>query len=176
MPCMQAINPLELASEALKEIQTRFYKDYPAHPEEARYGFATPSTMKPTQWTCEWISNQMQDIHAIWAPPSILWRLHLKDIWVFVTCTDMDSVSFVVGVLMVTIDCPKLLGHLSYCFCIVAKLSTKVCLIERNYIPQRSLGQPCIPQQCMSRQHCDLAKADDAPFHPMKTRKNDFLD
>jgi hypothetical protein len=50
---MQAINPLELASEALKVIQTRFYEDFPAHPEEARYGFATPSTMKPTQWTCK---------------------------------------------------------------------------------------------------------------------------
>jgi acetylornithine deacetylase len=47
----KAINPLELASEALKVIQNRFYKDYPAHPEEARYGFATPSTMKSTQWT-----------------------------------------------------------------------------------------------------------------------------
>ncbi|CAM6125900.1 unnamed protein product [Calypogeia fissa] len=46
-----AINALELSSEALKEIQTRFYKDYPAHPDEKRYGFATSSTMKPTQWT-----------------------------------------------------------------------------------------------------------------------------
>lgn len=38
--------------EALKEIQNRFYSDFPAHAEEARYGFATPSTIKPTQWSC----------------------------------------------------------------------------------------------------------------------------
>ncbi|PPS00165.1 hypothetical protein GOBAR_AA20490 [Gossypium barbadense] len=36
--------------EALKEIQLRFYKDFPPHPDEQVYGFATPSTMKPTQW------------------------------------------------------------------------------------------------------------------------------
>ncbi|XP_073132950.1 acetylornithine deacetylase [Henckelia pumila] len=46
----KAINPLELAMEALKEIQSRFYKNFPAHPNESVYGFATPSTMKPTQW------------------------------------------------------------------------------------------------------------------------------
>lgn len=50
---MQAINPLELAMEALKEIQLRFYRDFPPHPKEEVYGFATPSTMKPTQWSCE---------------------------------------------------------------------------------------------------------------------------
>lgn len=47
----KSVNPLELCMEALKEIQKRFYDDFPAHPEEARYGFATPSTMKPTQWS-----------------------------------------------------------------------------------------------------------------------------
>ncbi|KAJ6820847.1 putative acetylornithine deacetylase [Iris pallida] len=47
----KAINSLELASEALKEIQTRFYRDFPPHPQEEVYGFATPSTMKPTQWS-----------------------------------------------------------------------------------------------------------------------------
>ncbi|EPS71024.1 hypothetical protein M569_03733, partial [Genlisea aurea] len=47
----KAINPLELAMEALKEIQVRFYKDFPPHPSEQVYGFATPSTMKPTQWS-----------------------------------------------------------------------------------------------------------------------------
>lgn len=46
----KAINPLELAMESLKEIQSRFYKDFPPHPKEQIYGFATPSTMKPTQW------------------------------------------------------------------------------------------------------------------------------
>ncbi|KAF3449455.1 hypothetical protein FNV43_RR10183 [Rhamnella rubrinervis] len=47
----KAINPLELAMEALKEIQLRFYRDFPPHPMEQIYGFATPSTMKPTQWS-----------------------------------------------------------------------------------------------------------------------------
>ncbi|KAK4262461.1 hypothetical protein QN277_028018 [Acacia crassicarpa] len=47
----KAINPLELAMEALKEIQSRFYRDFPPHPQEPVYGFATPSTMKPTQWS-----------------------------------------------------------------------------------------------------------------------------
>lgn len=47
----KAINPLELAMEALKVIQLRFYKDFPPHPKEEVYGFATPSTMKPTQWS-----------------------------------------------------------------------------------------------------------------------------
>ncbi|KAK4400452.1 Acetylornithine deacetylase [Sesamum angolense] len=47
----KAINPLELAMEALKEIQSRFYRDFPPHENEKVYGFATPSTMKPTQWS-----------------------------------------------------------------------------------------------------------------------------
>ncbi|XP_010559314.1 PREDICTED: acetylornithine deacetylase [Tarenaya hassleriana] len=46
----KAINAMELGMEALKEIQTRFYRDFPPHPQEKVYGFATPSTMKPTQW------------------------------------------------------------------------------------------------------------------------------
>ncbi|KAK2995919.1 hypothetical protein RJ640_029801 [Escallonia rubra] len=47
----KAINPLELSMEALKVIQLRFYKDFPPHPKEQVYEFATPSTMKPTQWS-----------------------------------------------------------------------------------------------------------------------------
>ncbi|KAJ7952679.1 acetylornithine deacetylase [Quillaja saponaria] len=47
----KAINPLELAMESLKEIQSRFYRDFPPHPRELVYGYATPSTMKPTQWS-----------------------------------------------------------------------------------------------------------------------------
>ncbi|KAL2348269.1 hypothetical protein Fmac_002269 [Flemingia macrophylla] len=46
-----AINALELAMDALKEIQSRFYRDFPPHPQEQVYGYATPSTMKPTQWS-----------------------------------------------------------------------------------------------------------------------------
>lgn len=42
--------------EALKEIQSRFYRDFPAHPKEQVYEFATPSTMKPTQWFCKFSS------------------------------------------------------------------------------------------------------------------------
>lgn len=48
---MFPVNPMELVMEALKEVQERFYKDFPPHPEEARYAFATPSTMKPTQFS-----------------------------------------------------------------------------------------------------------------------------
>ncbi|KAI5057179.1 hypothetical protein GOP47_0027194 [Adiantum capillus-veneris] len=47
----KAINSLELCMDALKEIQLRFYRDFPPHPQESVYGFATPSTMKPTQVT-----------------------------------------------------------------------------------------------------------------------------
>jgi len=47
----KAINALELCMEALEEIQKRFYNDFPAHPKEELYQFATPSTMKPTQWS-----------------------------------------------------------------------------------------------------------------------------
>ncbi|KAJ4958757.1 hypothetical protein NE237_025868 [Protea cynaroides] len=47
----KAINPLELSMEALKEIQLRFYRDFPPHPKEQVYKFATPSTIKPTQWS-----------------------------------------------------------------------------------------------------------------------------
>lgn len=49
----QAINALEMASEAVKEIQVRFYRDFPAHPKEKDYGYAAPSTMKPTKWSCK---------------------------------------------------------------------------------------------------------------------------
>lgn len=48
----RGINALELIQEAMAEIQKRFYKDFPQHPEEIKYAFATPSTMKPTQMEC----------------------------------------------------------------------------------------------------------------------------
>lgn len=47
----KAINPIELAIDALNEIQSRFYKDFAAHPSEKAYNFATSSTMKPTAWS-----------------------------------------------------------------------------------------------------------------------------
>jgi acetylornithine deacetylase len=46
----KAINALELAMEVVRAIQRRFYQDFPPHPEEQRYLFATGSTLKPTQW------------------------------------------------------------------------------------------------------------------------------
>jgi len=48
----KGINPIELASDALAQIQKRFYEDFPPHPDETRYNFASPSTMKPTQINC----------------------------------------------------------------------------------------------------------------------------
>lgn len=48
----RGINSLELVQEALAIIQRRFYEDFPVHPQEEKYGFATPSTMKPTQVEC----------------------------------------------------------------------------------------------------------------------------
>jgi len=45
----RGINSLELVNEACAEIQKRFYKDFPAHPDEKKYNFSTCSTMKPTQ-------------------------------------------------------------------------------------------------------------------------------
>lgn len=48
----KAINPLEMAMEALIVIQRRFYEDFPPHPDEVKYSFHTSSTIKPTQWEC----------------------------------------------------------------------------------------------------------------------------
>ena len=46
----QAVNPMEMAMEAVKYMQDRFYQDFPPHEDEAKYNFVTCSTMKPTQW------------------------------------------------------------------------------------------------------------------------------
>jgi acetylornithine deacetylase len=48
----RGINSLELVSEAMAEIQKRFYSDFPQHPREIPYNFSTSSTMKPTQIEC----------------------------------------------------------------------------------------------------------------------------
>lgn len=45
----KGINALELASEAVAELQKRFYADFPPHEQEKLYQFSTPSTMKPTK-------------------------------------------------------------------------------------------------------------------------------
>nr|CAB3447566.1 unnamed protein product [Digitaria exilis] len=47
----KAINSMEMNMEALKEIQKRFYIDFPPHEKEKVYKFSTPSTMKPTKWS-----------------------------------------------------------------------------------------------------------------------------
>jgi len=46
-----AINPIELAMDSLKKIQSFFYDSFKPSPEEAAYGFKCTSTMKPTQWS-----------------------------------------------------------------------------------------------------------------------------
>lgn len=46
------INALELGMEAVAEIQKRFYKAFPPHPDEKVWNFSCPSTMKPTQMEC----------------------------------------------------------------------------------------------------------------------------
>jgi len=48
----KAINSIELANEAVAMIQQRFYDDFPPHPSEEAYQFATGSHMKPTQVEC----------------------------------------------------------------------------------------------------------------------------
>eukprot|EP00298_Acanthocystis_sp_HF-20_P012350 c19845_g4_i1.p1 GENE.c19845_g4_i1~~c19845_g4_i1.p1 ORF type:complete len:434 (-),score=190.05 c19845_g4_i1:34-1335(-) len=48
----KGINPIELGSDVLSQIQKRFYQDFPPHPSEKIYNFASPSTMKPTQIRC----------------------------------------------------------------------------------------------------------------------------
>lgn len=42
------INALELLHDAVADLQGRFYAAYPAAPQEAQYGYPTPSSMKPT--------------------------------------------------------------------------------------------------------------------------------
>lgn len=46
----QAINTLELGMEVIQQIQEKFYREFPRHPEEERYHFGSQSTLKPTRW------------------------------------------------------------------------------------------------------------------------------
>ncbi|XP_065912239.1 uncharacterized protein [Dysidea avara] len=56
----KGVNSVELAMDAVTHIQKRFYQEYPPHPSEKDYLFATPSTMKPTQIkTAEGSVNQI---------------------------------------------------------------------------------------------------------------------
>ena len=45
----KGINAIELAMDAVSEIQKRFYRDFPRTPEEDKYNYTTCSTMKPCQ-------------------------------------------------------------------------------------------------------------------------------
>eukprot|EP00658_Telonema_sp_P-2_P082738 TRINITY_DN879_c0_g1_i9.p1 TRINITY_DN879_c0_g1~~TRINITY_DN879_c0_g1_i9.p1 ORF type:complete len:116 (+),score=35.14 TRINITY_DN879_c0_g1_i9:93-440(+) len=44
----QGINALEMVQDACSYLQGKFYEKFPAHPREADYAYACPSTMKPT--------------------------------------------------------------------------------------------------------------------------------
>lgn len=48
----KAINSIELAHDALRYIQKRFYEEYGTHEREAEYGFPSSSSLKPTQTSC----------------------------------------------------------------------------------------------------------------------------
>eukprot|EP00397_Hematodinium_sp_SG-2012_P033602 GEMP01035924.1.p1 GENE.GEMP01035924.1~~GEMP01035924.1.p1 ORF type:complete len:477 (+),score=102.19 GEMP01035924.1:49-1479(+) len=48
----KTINPIELLHESLNIMQQRFYDDFGPRYEEKRWGFASSSTMKPTQTEC----------------------------------------------------------------------------------------------------------------------------
>eukprot|EP00731_Ephydatia_muelleri_P025862 Em0017g945a len=48
----KGINSQEFVNEAVAYLQKRFYEDFPPHPKETEYKFATPSTMKPTLIKC----------------------------------------------------------------------------------------------------------------------------
>ena len=55
-----AINAIELANAGCAELQRRFYARTPPHEQEKTYGFATSSSMKPTQ-----VSGQFGSVNQI---------------------------------------------------------------------------------------------------------------
>lgn len=52
--------------EALSVVQRRFYADYPPHPQEAVYGFASCTSMKPTQMGCAQQSGRADRTGVLW--------------------------------------------------------------------------------------------------------------
>ena len=44
----QGMNAMEMGMDALKEVQKRFYEDFPSTDKEKEYNFVCGSTMKPT--------------------------------------------------------------------------------------------------------------------------------
>jgi acetylornithine deacetylase len=49
----KGINAIELVSDAVAQVQERFYDDFPPLDEEIKYQFAAGSNMKPTQMECK---------------------------------------------------------------------------------------------------------------------------
>lgn len=48
----KGINAIEMAMDSVSYIQKKFFEDFPRHPRELEYNFATQSTMKATQIHC----------------------------------------------------------------------------------------------------------------------------
>lgn len=48
----KGINAIELAMDSVSYVQRKFFQDFPRHPREAEYNFATQSTFKATQISC----------------------------------------------------------------------------------------------------------------------------
>jgi len=48
----KGVNAIELGIDATNYIQTKFFQDFPKHPKEIDYNFATQSTFKTTQIHC----------------------------------------------------------------------------------------------------------------------------
>lgn len=48
----RGINAIEFANDATRYMQRRYYADFPRHPREDEYNFATQSTFKATQISC----------------------------------------------------------------------------------------------------------------------------
>lgn len=46
----KGINAVEMGIDTINYIQSKFYSDFPPHPKEADYKFATQSTLKPTKF------------------------------------------------------------------------------------------------------------------------------
>lgn len=62
----KAINSIEMATDVLNYIQSKFYAEFPRDPREDTYNFRTCSTLKPTQISCpEGSLNQIQPLCTI---------------------------------------------------------------------------------------------------------------
>ena len=48
----KGINAIEFAMDAVSRVQSKFFEEFPRHPQEDDYNYTTQSTMKPTQVNC----------------------------------------------------------------------------------------------------------------------------